>query len=115
MDSENQTQVVKQKSEGRVKAGKQLAEWNRKNKENLLKNKTQDNPSEKSSNLSSGEKAPSYLSSKHYYYGGIGIALAAGIAIFYFWNQKPEKNKMIPPSPPPPVPKKPKSNFGWGA
>ena len=44
MDSENQTQVVKQKSEGRVKAGKQLAEWNRKNKEKLLKNKTQDNP-----------------------------------------------------------------------
>ena len=70
MDSENQIQVAtKQKSEGRVRAGKQLAEWNKKNKENLIKNKTQDNPSEKSSNLSSAEKASSYLSSNHYYYG----------------------------------------------
>ena len=102
MDSENQTQVTtKQKSEGRVRAGKQLAEWNKKNKENLLKNKTQDNSSEKSSNLSSGEKVPSYLSSKHYY-GGIGIALVAGIALFYFRNQKPEK------TPPPVLPTKPK-------
>ena len=93
MDSENQQVTTKQKSEGRVRAGKQLAEWNKKNKENLLKNKTQDNPSGKSSEESSGEKAPSYLSSKHYY-GGIGIALAAGIAIFYFWNQKPEKTPL---------------------
>ena len=102
MDSENQTQVAtKQKSEGRVRAGKQLAEWNRKNKENLIKNKTQDNPSEKSSNLQSDEKAPSYLSSKHYY-GGAGIALVAGVVLFYFWNQKPEKT----PAPvPPPRPK----------
>ena len=101
MDSENQQVTTKQKSEGRVRAGKQLAEWNKKNKENLLKNKTQDNPSEKSSNLQSDEKAPSYLSSKHYY-GGIGIALVAGIALFYFWNQKPEK------TPPPVAPTKPK-------
>ena len=93
--------ITKQKSEGRVRAGKQLAEWNKKNKENLFKNKTQDNSSEKSSNLSSGEKAPSYLSSKHYY-GGIGIALVAGIALFYFWNQKPEK------TPPPAVLTRPK-------
>ncbi len=99
MDSENQTQVVtKQKSEGRVEAGKRLAEWNKKNKENLLKNKTQDNPSEKPSNLSSGEKAPSYLSSGQYYYGGVGIALVAGIALLYFWNQKPEKTPPLAPS-----------------
>ena len=103
MDSENQTQVItKQKSEGRVRAGKQLAEWNKKNKENLLKNKTQDNPSEKSSNLSSAEKASSYLSSNHYYYGGVGIALVVGIALFYLWNQKLEKT---PPSVPPTKPK----------
>ena len=102
MDSENQIQVAtKQKSEGRVRAGKQLAEWNKKNKENLLKNKTQDNPSEKSSNLSSAEKASSYLSSNHYY-GGVGIALVAGIALLYFWNQKTEK------TPPPALPTKPK-------
>ena len=101
MDSENQTQVAtKHKSEGRVRAGKQLAEWNRKNKENLLKNKTQDNPGEKSSNLQSDKKAPSYLSSKHYY-GGVGIALVAGVVLFYFWNQKPEKT----PAPVPPRPK----------
>ena len=101
MDSENQTQVItKQKSEGRVRAGKQLAEWNKKNKENLIKNKTQDNPSEKSSNLSSAEKASSYLSSNHYY-GGAGIALVAGVVLFYFWNQKPEKTlPSVPPTKP---------------
>ena len=99
MDSENQTQVAtKQKSEGRVRAGKQLAEWNRKNKENLLKNKTQDNSSAESSD----EKPPSYLSSIHYYYGGVGIALIAGIALFYFRNQKPEK------TPSPAAPTRPK-------
>jgi len=99
MDIENKDQVItKQKNEGRVRAGKQLSEWNKKNKENLLKNKTQDNSSEKASNLSS---APSYLSSK-YYYGGAGIVLVAGIAILYFWNQKPEK------TPPPAPPTKPK-------
>ena len=102
MDSENQQVTTKQKSEGRVRAGKQLAEWNKKNKENLLKNKTQDNSSEKSSNLSSGEKVPSYLLSKHYY-GGAGLALVAGIALFYFWNQKPEKTPL--PAAPPTRPK----------
>ena len=34
-------EVTKSKSEGRVAAGKRLVEWNRKNKENLLKNKDQ--------------------------------------------------------------------------
>ena len=42
-------QVTRPKNEGRVAAGKRLAEWNRKNKENLLKNEGQvdssDNPS----------------------------------------------------------------------
>ena len=97
MDSENQQVTTKQKSEGRVRAGKQLAEWNKKNKENLFKNKTQDNSSAESSD----EKAPSYLSSKHYY-GGVGIALFAGIALFYFRNQKPEK------TPSPAAPTRPK-------
>ena len=92
MDSEHQV-IIKQKSEGRVKAGKQLAEWNKNNK----KNKDQDNPSDKSSNLSSGEKPSSYLSSKHYY-GGAGIALVAGIALLYFWNQKLEKTLPLAPS-----------------
>ena len=38
-------QVLKTKNEGRVAAGKRLAEWNRKNKEDLLKNKNQVNSS----------------------------------------------------------------------
>ena len=36
-------QVVKAKNEGRVAAGKRLVEWNRRNKEDLLKNKNQVN------------------------------------------------------------------------
>ena len=43
------SEVTKLKSEGRVAAGKRLAEWNRKNKEDLLKNKSQVKSSDKSS------------------------------------------------------------------
>ena len=32
---------MKPKSEGRVAAGKKIAEWNRRKKENLIKNKEQ--------------------------------------------------------------------------
>ena len=42
-------QVVKAKNEGRVAAGKILVEWNRKNKEDLLKNKNQEPTSGESS------------------------------------------------------------------
>ena len=47
MDSKEQ--VTKSKNEGRVAAGKRLVEWNRRNKENLIKSKEQVKPSDESS------------------------------------------------------------------
>ena len=49
-------QVTKTKNEGRVAAGKKLAEWNRKKKEDLIKNKSQVS--------SSGESSADEVSSK---------------------------------------------------
>ena len=81
MDKQEQ-QVTKPKNEGRVAAGRKLAEWNRKNKENLIKNKEQVKSSGESS-------APTSATSSTTLYGGVGIALVAGI---YFWkiNAVPE-------------------------
>ena len=80
-------QVVKAKNEGRVAAGKRLAEWNRKNKENLVKNKNQVNSSgESSTNEVSLSTSPSTYSSSSVY--GIGAAVAlAGIAVFFLWKR----------------------------
>ena len=46
--------------------------------------------------------ATSILPQVNHYYVGAGIALVAGIALFYFWSQKPPQ--MIPA----PVPTRPK-------
>lgn len=80
-------QVVKAKNEGRVAAGKKLAEWNRKNKEDLLKNKNQINSSaDAGTNEASPSTSLSTFSSSSVY--GIGAAVAlAGIAVFYFWKR----------------------------
>ncbi|MEO0686765.1 MAG: hypothetical protein AAFY76_17415, partial [Cyanobacteria bacterium J06649_11] len=73
-------QVVKAKNEGRVAA-------NRKNKEDLLKNKNQVNSSgESSTNEVSLSTSPSTYSSSSVY--GIGAAVAlAGIAVFFLWKR----------------------------
>ena len=61
-------QVVKAKNEGRVAAGKRLAEWNRKNKEDLLKNKNQVSSSAATSTneVSLGTSPSTYSSSSVY-------------------------------------------------
>ena len=60
MDKQEQ-QVLKPKNEGRVAAGRKLAEWNRKNKENLIKKKEQVKPSEPSSAQEPTSEASSTL------------------------------------------------------
>ena len=88
-------QVVKTKNEGRVASGKRLAEWNRKNKEDLLKNKNQVSSSASagtnevspstSSSTSSSTFSSTFSSSNVY---GIGAAVAlAGIAVFCLWKR----------------------------
>ena len=84
-------QVVKTKNEGRVAAGKRLAEWNRKNKEDLLKNKNQVSSSvtastnEVSPSAPSGAAGDTFSSSSVY---GIGAAVAlAGIAVLFLWKR----------------------------
>ena len=79
-------QVVKTKNEGRVAAGKRLAEWNLKNKEDLLKNKNQVNLSAAvGTNEVSPSTSLSTFSSSSVY--GIGVAVAlAGIAVVFLWK-----------------------------
>ena len=78
-------QVVKAKNEGRVAAGKRLVEWNRKNKEDLLKNKNQVNSSGESSAPTGAEEPTSANTTL---YGGVSVAVAlAGIAVFFLWKR----------------------------
>ena len=50
--SEVVKQVTKEKNPGRVQAGHRLKDWNRKNKENLLKNQKQEPTTETLSEIS---------------------------------------------------------------
>ena len=78
--------VTKPKSKGRVAAGKQLVEWNRKNKADLLKNKAQVDSSDASS-----VQVPTSPESTHtvFYSGGLTILVGVGFALyFYFYGKK---------------------------
>ena len=68
--------ITKVKSEGRVAAGKRLVEWNRKQKENLLKNKEQVESSGDSSVLSrdAGNQQEPQSRASTVVYGGGAIA-----------------------------------------
>ena len=81
MDKQEQ-QLAKPKNEVRVAAGRKLVEKNRKNKENLIKNKEQVGSSGEPSPPTSAEE-PVSAASNTTLYGGVGIALFAGIATFY--------------------------------
>lgn len=82
------SEVTKLKSEGRVAAGKRLAEWNRKNKEDLLKNKSQVKSSDKSSDESSEQEPTSQMSSQVWYGGSVAIILGIGIAAFFLYTRR---------------------------
>ena len=74
-------QVVKAKNEGRVAAGKRLAEWNRKNKENKKQVESSDD-----SSVPISAQEPVSAASNTTLYGCAAVALA-GIAAFYFWKR----------------------------
>ena len=84
MDSKEQ--VTKSKNDGRVAAGKGLAEWNHKNKENLLKNKEQVKPSDETSEPSSAQEPTGEASSYTLYIAAASVLVVAWI----LWTQKKE-------------------------
>ena len=91
--------ITKTKSEGRVAAGKRLVEWNRKNKENLVKNREKVASSGDSSvSVSEQEPTSSNLSSPSQtstvVYGALAIVVVIGVAL-YVYRKKP-----APPSNP---------------
>ena len=81
-------QVTKAKHPGRVAAGKKLVEFNRKKKEEQIKNKSQvdlsDEPSanEVESSTSSSTSSSTYSS----YSTGAAIVAIAGVAVFLLWK-----------------------------
>ena len=95
-------QVTKSKNEGRVAAGKRLVEWNRKNKENLVKNKEQVESSGDSSNLSSDQQEPQSRTST-VVYGGLAIVVVIGVAL-YLYRGASRLGINTTPSKPPPAP-----------
>ena len=79
-------EVTKTKSEGRIAAGKRLAEWNRKNKEDLLKNKeqvpAQVNSSGDQVSTSTGKVLASHVGMNNFgLWGGFIILLAGRVTI----------------------------------
>ena len=88
--------VTKPKSEGRVAAGKRLVEWNRKNKENLVKNREEVATSGDSSNLASApsdQQEPQSQTSTVFYGGGALAVLAVIRVALYLYHEK----KPVPP------------------
>ena len=76
-------QVTKIKNEGRVAAGKRLVEWNRKQKENLVKNReavaSSDSPS-----ASSDQQEPQSHHTVVYGSGALAILVGVGVALYLY-------------------------------
>ena len=79
-------QVTKQKHPGRQASGKKLVEWNKKNKEALLKNQKQPESSEgQEPNQELNQEPTSQVPSMIL---GILTIVGAGGAAYYFYNQQ---------------------------
>ena len=92
--------VTKAKNEGRVAAGKRLVEWNRKKKEDLLKNKAQE-PSQVtvSENQEPNQVAVSgnqVLSSYMVQYGALAVILLAIGGYIYYTHKQAAKVEPTP-------------------
>ena len=85
------SQVTKEKNTGRVKAGHRLREWNRKNKEDLLKNQKQ-KPIEGKLSVEPSEisttKHVEVGTNKSYdvYMYGVGILVILGVGVLVYFK-----------------------------
>ena len=75
-------QVTKSKNEGRVAAGKRLVEWNRKNKENLVKNREQVASSVPSRDAGDQQEPQSRTSTVVYGGGAVAMLILVGGALY---------------------------------
>ena len=80
-------QVTKPKSKGRVAAGKRLVEWNRKHKEDLLKNREQVAISDPTRDAGD-QQEPQSQTSTVVYGGALAIVVVIGVAL-YIYRKKP--------------------------
>ena len=76
-------QVTKIKNEGRVAAGKRLVKWNRKNKENLVKNR-EEVASSDSPSAPSGQQEPQSHHTVLYSGGALAVLLVVGAALYLY-------------------------------
>ena len=81
-------QVTKSKSEGRVAAGKRLVEWNRKNKENLAKNREEVASSDAPS-ASGAQQEPQSHHTVIYGSGAVAVLVGVGFALYFYRGKKP--------------------------
>ena len=90
-------QVTKSKNEGRVAAGKRLVEWNRKNKENLVKNKEQVESSDPTRDAGDQQEPQSQTSTV--VYGGALAIVVIGVALYVYRKKPaPPTTSAAPPS-----------------
>ena len=105
--SEERIQVTKPKHPGRVESGKRLVEWNRKNKENILKEPNQvaknlEQEPAKEPNQEPGQVGKSY--DAHMVGVGALAILAIGLLVYFHQKspgklqaEKPEKDIIFDP------------------
>ena len=84
-------QVTKSKNEGRVAAGKRLVEWNRKNKENLVKNREQVASSVPSRDAGDQQEPQSQTSTVFYGGGALVVLAVIGVALYHVKKPAPPK------------------------
>ena len=92
--------VTKPKSEGRVAAGKRLVEWNRKNKENLVKNLEKAASSDSPSAPSAQQEPQSQTSTVFYGGGALAVLAVIGVALYLYRGKTSDST----PSKAPPAP-----------
>ena len=106
-ETNNESKITKIKSTGRIESGKRLAEWNRKNKENLIKNKEQLDTSQNqvpSSQSTSQNQVPAstYNISPSYYLLAVGFCTIIGFGLYQYQRRQTQTQTQckipVPPS-----------------
>ena len=89
--------TVKKKNPNRVAAGKKLAEFNKKKKENL-KQSNDPEPEKVDETKEPNPVQPASMSYSTYLCTGVGLLILGGVAALVFLRKKPSEPIVIPPS-----------------